>query len=65
MSIADSLDFELFEPISQRYLVALPISDCGFGELALVDEDHPARNTSGFKIYTRSDTYFHTELACC
>ena len=65
MSIANSLDFELFDPISQRYLVALPISDCGFGSLALVDEDDSARNNSGFKIYTRSDDYFHTKIACC
>ena len=65
MSIANSLDFELYEPISQRYLVALPISDCAFGELALVGEDDPARNTSGFKVYTRSDDYFPTDLACC
>ena len=27
MSIANSLDFELYEPISQQYLVALPISN--------------------------------------
>ena len=66
MSITNySLDFELFDPISQRYLVALPIAECAFGTLALVDEDDTARNNSRFKIYTRSDSYFHTDIACC
>ena len=64
MTIENNLEFELFDPTSNRYLIALPISDCAFGELALVNEDHP-RNNSKFKIYTRSDNYFHTDLACC
>ena len=65
MAIEDSLDFELFDPISQKYLVALPIQECAFGQLALVDEDSPARNNSGFKIYTRDVGYFLTDVACC
>ena len=65
MTIENSLDFELFDPISERYLIALPISECAFGELALVDKDHAGRNSSGFKIYTRKGGYFHTDLACC
>ena len=56
MTIEDSLHFELFEPVSQRYLVALPIPDCGFGKLALVCIDDPARNSSGFKIYSQEAT---------
>ena len=65
MTIADSLDFELFDPISERYLVALTIPECAVGNFALVDRDHSARNSSGFKIYTRDDKYFLTDIACC
>ena len=65
MTIEDSLHFELFDPISDRYLVALPISDCGFGKLALVDTDDPARNSSGFKIYSQEDNYFEGGISCC
>ena len=65
MTIEDSLEFELFDPISQRYLIAMPIPTCGFGQLALVDIDDPARNSSGFKIYSQEENYFEGGISCC
>ena len=66
MTIEDSLHFELFDPNSQRYLVAKPIQDCGFGQLELVKIDDPARNSSGFKIYSQEvDKYFEGGISCC
>ena len=60
-----SLEFELFDPITQRYLHALSIPECAVGELALVDNNHAARNYSKFRIYTKNDSYFFKDILCC
>ena len=66
MTIEDSLHFELFDPHSQRYLVANSIQDCGFGQLKLVKIDDSARNSSGFKIYSQeAGEYFEGGISCC
>ena len=65
MTIEDSLDFELFDPISKRHLIASRIPYCAGGKLVLVDNDDPRRNNSRFKIYSKGGDYFDTDIACC
>ena len=65
MTIEDTLDFELFDPISNQYLVASPIPYCAGGKLDLVDIADPRKSNSRFKIYSKEDDYFDTDIACC
>lgn len=60
-----SLEFKLFDPISQRYLQAMSVPLCAVGKLILVDDNDPEKNNSTFKIYTKDDNYFSTDIACC
>lgn len=60
-----SLEFEMYDPITQKYLCALPTPYCAVGELALVDKNDKGRNVSTFKIYRDSDKYFQKKFICC
>jgi len=55
----------LYDPVSRRYIHAMPTADCAVGELMFVDKDDPARNISTFKIHDGMHPYFNKELSCC
>ncbi len=60
-----TFEITLLDNVSQRYLQAKSIPQCGVGKLIMVKNDDPDRNDSKLKIYTRKDTYFDRDITCC
>ncbi|XP_065919588.1 uncharacterized protein [Dysidea avara] len=65
MTVKSDMEIEAYDPISKRYLHAMPTAECAVGELVLIDGNDAARNESTLKIYNAQDGYFSKQISCC
>jgi len=65
MTVKQSMEIEAYDPISERYLHAMPTAECAVGELMLIDGNDAERNKSTLSIYNTQDAYFTKQISCC
>jgi len=65
MQIAHNMEITAYDPISERYLYAMPTAECAVGELVFIDDYEAARNESTLRIYNATDNYFTKRISCC